>query len=376
MKATTKILVLFVFMALVLSFPKAALAAGTNPDDLPDQFVFGGNFTLESGDTLDGGLVVFGGNATIETDSTVQGDVLVMGGNLYSEGTVEGNVVIFGGHAELGDTALVEGDLVTLGGSLDRAPGAVIEGNVSGELPEGFLWNGGPVIVPSIPQFPSYSSRMVSMPGLWGGLSWLWAPFAILTMAAMAMIITMFWPKHVQRVSGAVMDAPLPSGGIGCLTVIALPIILIAMVFTCVGILFIPVVAIAVGILGLLGWTAIGLEIGKRIAIAVKREWDPAVSAGLGVLLLTIVTTGLDLASRAFWPLSCVAWVIPTVIGLVSLGAALLTRFGTRMYPLEATDVSETEEPVAELPEPEDVEAEPVEIEEPEESQDEPSGDE
>ncbi len=45
-----------------------------------DKVVFGGTYTLESGQTLDGNLVIFGGAVTTEADSTVNGDVALLGG--------------------------------------------------------------------------------------------------------------------------------------------------------------------------------------------------------------------------------------------------------------------------------------------------------
>jgi hypothetical protein len=58
----------------------------------------------------------------------------------------------------------------------------------------------------------------------------------------------------------------------------------------------------------------------------------------------------VDQALQVVW-LGCIAWVIPTMIGVVALGAALLTVFGSRDYPsLAAVPAPATVSPAAELP--------------------------
>jgi len=43
------------------------------------------------------------------------------------------------------------------------------------------------------------------------------------------------------------------------------------------------------------GWVAIGLEVGRRLALAFRREWHPATQAGLGTLLLSFVIYAVGL---------------------------------------------------------------------------------
>lgn len=374
MKTLHKLFVLLLLSLFVFAFPANALAAGPQTDAQPDKIIFGGDFTLESGDTLDEGLVVFGGSVVIEQNATVSGDVAVMGGNLNCDGVIEGNVLVMGGLVDLGETAVIEKDVVTLGGTFDRAPGAQIEGDVVTEMPDGvdFSVDGPRVFIPSITEGLG-GMNMSYIPPVWGGLWFLWAPFAMLTMAALAMMIVMFWPQPIERIARAAVTQPLISGGMGLLTMIVLPFALVAMVIFCVTIAAIPVVVVGLGLATLMGWIAIGLELGKRIAVALKQDWHPALAAGIGVFLLTLVAAGVDQAFRLIW-LSCIGWVIPTTIGLVALGAALLTRFGTVEYPapvsssvavLPEVEPAAVEPVVVEVSEEETVETESVDPEEP-----------
>jgi cytoskeletal protein CcmA (bactofilin family) len=112
-------------LTLLVSTAAPALAAGP----LDGQVVFGGTFTLEADEVLDGDLVVFGGDVTLEMGSRVDGDVAVLGGSADVAGTVEGDVAVFGGNVDLASTAVVDGELVNIGGSIDREEGAIVRGN-------------------------------------------------------------------------------------------------------------------------------------------------------------------------------------------------------------------------------------------------------
>src|SRR5918996_2998306 len=129
MKKTFKLFTLLIFLALLFVPTRLAQAQGPNPGD-EGQVIFGSNYTVESGDTLEGDLVVFGGNVTIEEDANVNGDLVVIGGTIKSNGETSGSVVVVGGQISLEESALVTGDVVTIGGQLERAEGAKIEGDV------------------------------------------------------------------------------------------------------------------------------------------------------------------------------------------------------------------------------------------------------
>ena len=140
MKKTIQLLILTLLIMAVI-IPSTVSASGFKDDKV----IFGGNFTLKSGESLDGDLVVFGGNIVLETDSTVNGDTVVLGGNVSSDGIVNGNLVALGGFVELRDKAQVIGDLTVLGSSYEQADGAFISGNIITEetVPFEFDWPSG-----------------------------------------------------------------------------------------------------------------------------------------------------------------------------------------------------------------------------------------
>jgi len=308
------IFVIPLFVALVL--PTPALASGL----FEDRIIFGSNFTLESGETLDGNLVVFGGNATLKVDSLVTGDVVLMGGNLDAAGHIEGSVVGLGGLVSLGSTAAVDGDVTALGAQLDRATGARIGGSVITNLdsPLTFTFPG----TVQVPRFDVALSPIVNLAGFF---------FKILLWTALAVLLVLFQPEKTMRVGQTAVAQPLVSGGLGLLTVVVLPVGVLALAIT---ILLIPVsliVVVAAVLAWMFGLIALGLEVGKRLALFFKQEWAPPASAGAGTFILMMVLNGLQVT------LPCVGWVFPALAGMLGLGAVLITRFGTQDYPSYVT---------------------------------------
>lgn len=318
--------VLSLVLVLALAFPLPALAS-----EFPDgRVVFGGTFTLESGDVLDGDLAVFGGVVTLEEGSRVAGDVAVFGGTLEANGVIEGDLVTMGGLVELGPTAVVEGDLVYFGSQVDKAPGAQVLGQeVTGE---GFdvPFNFGDFAIPQVESFPfrvgNFWSLVVSPI-----VQVLWLGFRTLVMAALAVLVVLFWPEPTARTAEAAVAQPLAAGGLGFLTFIAVPVILVVLLLT---ILLSPISLLGFALLvvaAVFGWIALGYEVGRRLAEALKWEAHPAAAAGAGTLVLSLVAGGLG-----FIP--CIGWLAPFLAACVGLGAVLLTRFGTQTYPPVAAE--------------------------------------
>ena len=90
-----------------------------------------GDYTLESGETVRGDLLITSGNATLEQDSRVTGNVVITSGNLYADGEVEGDILLTSGNVELGPNANVHGDIKGTSGRITRADGARVGGTVS-----------------------------------------------------------------------------------------------------------------------------------------------------------------------------------------------------------------------------------------------------
>ncbi len=315
--------VLSLILIATLALPRSARAA----EVYDDQVIFGGNFTLQSGDVIEGNLVVFGGNVELETDSLVNGDVVVFGGNVDADGEVNGDLLVIGGHANLMGNALIRGDLITPGGTVDRADGARVEGQVitDSEILFRIGIPGTRILTPRVP-VPGFSFNFNPVFQL---LSLLFRTFSL---AALAVLLVMFLPQQAERAAQAAASQPLIAGGLGLLTVIVLPPLLIVLTIASL-LLLTPVSLLGFLLLGLavlFGWIAMGLEVGNRLAGMFNQHWPAALSAGIGTFLLTFVISSIGL-------IPCLGFLAGILIASLGLGAVILSRFGTQEYPLAAT---------------------------------------
>jgi hypothetical protein len=281
------------------------------------QLVIGQDFTLASGHTMDGDLVVVGGSASIHADSTVTGDVVIIGGSLSLDGQVLGSAIIIGGPAAIGQQASVERDVIAIGGAVQRQTGATIGGDIITNLlvPHMTLPLAGNI--PGMPPTPRIPFEF----GMLGRFTALF--FLSLGLAALAMLLTAFLHPQIDRVAQAAFAQPFLAGSIGLLSVIATSVagLILAITF-----ILAPVALAAVLLLALawlFGVVALGMVVGDRVTQATNSQWEPVLSAGLGTFILGIVVGTVDL-------IPCIGWLAPFLLGLLGLGAAVMTMFGTR----------------------------------------------
>jgi len=304
--------------------------------------IFGQSFTLKSGEEIDGDLVVLGGSVVLERGSRVDGNVVVVGGSAKVAGEVAGDLVTFGGNVVLRSTAAVYRDFVTLGGNVQQEAGAVVRGNVV----ESFESKG-------FPRFWTFPTRLSFNRGtdLWSRsiFNVFRDIFVALALAALGLLIVLFWPKQTEAVGQAVLIAPLPSAGIGLLTgVVAVVLMVLLAITICLS----PVaflLGVAMLVAGVFGWAAVGLLVGQRLLETFKvKGVTPLMAVAAGTLLISLL--------RA---VPCLGAIMAFVVGCAGLGAVVLTRFGRQTYPLPA--------PVPPAPpvlaEPEEIALEEVELE-------------
>ncbi len=302
-------------LALVLVFSATPVFA----DGDGGRVIFGESFTLESGEEMGGDLVVLGGSVVLESRSRVNGNVVVMGGSARVAGEVEGDVVTFGGDVVLRSTAVVGGDLVTLGGNFQREEGAIVRGQEVG----GLEFRG-------LPRFWTFPTRFSLSTGVdrWTSfvLDVFKAIFLALALAALGLLVILFWPKQTKVVGQAILDAPLPSGGVGLLTAIVAVALMVLLAIT----ICLSPIALLLGVAllaaGIFGWAAVGLLVGRRLLEAFKvKVITPLMAVAVGILLLSLLGA-----------IPCLGLLVAIVAFCVGLGAVVLTRFGTQTYPLPA----------------------------------------
>jgi hypothetical protein len=322
----TKIITFLLLLALLLFPTASAQAQSQNGNDV---FLLGQNYTLKSGQTLNGSLAVIGGNALIEDNATVKGDIVLIGGNLTINGDVSGNVAIIGGNltisgkitgdiavvggqAALTKTADITGDIAAIGGQLEKDPDAKVSGDIVNNSPLSGI--------PNTPNAPKTPNINVEVNPLWDVVNVIWRALAI---AAIGMLLTLFLQPQLERVADAITHQPVLAGSFGLLAVVVTPLAMLIMVVTLILIPVAILVAFVIPLVWLFGVVALGQEVGERFTKAINQTWAPVLLTGFGTFLLLLVGGFIAL-------IPCIGWLVVFLIGLVAVGGVTITWFGTR----------------------------------------------
>lgn len=318
--------------AVLLLFPLATgLAAAGSVGDTAGRIVVEEGETVDRVDGIAGTIVVRGtvagdvagvaGSVRIADTGTVEGSVSAAAGSLTVDGTVEGDVTAGVGSFALSETGRV-------GGSIDVGAGSVaVNGAVGGDVRAG----GERVVLgptadvdgefrydaAEFSQSPdaSVAGGVVEDPSLRGDVGidfdgglvpgWLGAGYGLAADLLLGAVLLLAFPRFSGEVAAGVADDPLVSGGVGFLFVFAVPILLLVVAVTVIGI---PLAL--VGVLGYVAAVWIGSVYGQYAAAAwalgrvdADNRWAALVG---GLVAFTLV--GL----------------VPILGGLVEFGALLL----------------------------------------------------
>lgn len=317
---TRKNFILIIFLTVSLVIPSPVYAQDNNQAKV----IFGGNFILSSGETLNGDLVVFGGTAKLENGSRVNGDVAVIGGNLSTDGTIHGDLVAMGGFVELGSQTLINGDLTVLGSNLERSSQAIITGSMMSTENILFELNSDLFTRPNPGKLSTWQYTLTPL------VSLMWFLLKLLIWAGLAGLVFLFLENQLKVISQTAFDHPGGSfvTGLGVITMGPLITLLLA-----VTILLIPISLFTAFILvgsWVLGWLALGYEVGRRLSDALNQSWSPLINTVLGTFAVMLIFNGFEQITP--W---CTGWVPKLIIGMWMLGAVALSRFGSRLFPAE-----------------------------------------
>lgn len=229
-----------------------------------------------------GDVSAVGGNVVLERDGEVAGSFSAAAGTVVVRGTIDGDAEVGAGSIVVESTAVVGGDL-TYGGALERHPDAQVGGVVTqnGEVTVG--------ITEPVPTIPA----------------WFGALYGFLANLLLGALLLLVAPGFSREVAGRVRNEPLVAGGVGLLTLIGVPIALVLLAITIVG--------IPLAILGAL--------------LFATTVWIGVVYGGfaLGTWLLSLVDEGNRWAALALGLLLlAVLGVIPFLGGLVGFVVLLL----------------------------------------------------
>jgi hypothetical protein len=303
-----------------LLVPQIALAEGTAMYDV----VIGRSFTLSAGQTFSGDLIAVGGSVKLEGGS-FEGDIVLIGGSLESAGKIIGQVASIGGPVHLASTATVSEDVAVIGPPPQLDSGSKISGSLKN--PREFSFQDSMAgTIQTLGGLPASlflgSARSDKFDLLYEGTALV---LKVLLLSAVAVLVVLFLPLPTRRVARTIAGQPAVSFLIGMLTMVAATALLLLLAFT---ICLSPVSLLGAFVLlaaVLLGWIALGWEIGMRLAGVTGANWHPAVQAGVGTMVLSLVASGLGY-------IPCAGSLLVILILSFGLGAVVLTRFGGQDY--------------------------------------------
>ena len=308
---------------------------------LGEQTISGGSFVLRANETIRGDLTILGGSAMVEAGGRVEGDVNVFGGSADISGIITGDVNVLGGSITLRKTAMVNGGTRVLGGSVDREEGATVgEHSTSMTGPKVNLPGGeidlGKVIGDGIAAGVANRPKAPDWPGIVFVSNGINLIANLILFTLISMLVVSLLPHKTERMLITARGQWLVSGGIGLLSFIAVPILIVLFAIT---ICLIPAaIGLALGwVAGLLiGIAVVARYVGERLMIGFgKHGWAPVKMAATGAIAIALVS-GVPVLGG----------LITLLVASVGLGALILTRFGTRPYPYLTMLNTSTQPPV------------------------------
>lgn len=313
--------------------------------DSSDVVVFASQISLPAGTTVTGDVALLG--AEVEINNRVTGDVTVMGERvtLAPEAQITGDVNILTHHLVL--AGRIDGSLSFRGDALTLSPDAVVSGPVfacADQITD--QRSAAPAVRPCDESRAIVTYEGVELaaffpllgviidgigPAAWLGTSVLGA----LALSAVAILAVVLFPRQISHIEEAIRTHPRRLSGAG-FTLLLLAVGLsfaLAVVWALIpplGLLLMP--AYLVGgflLIGMIvtGWVTIGLLVGDVLLRRfIHHDMPPLVAAAAGMFVVAL--TGQLLLLLPFG--AVVGLLVGLLVGSVGLGAALLTRMGTR----------------------------------------------
>jgi len=327
---------LAVLLLVLATLPGAALAAPVQG--------FGDNVVVGPGQTVDsvqavGGTVIIHGTVdgdvsvaagTLLIDGVVHGNVQAGSGAVTIDGRVDGNVVVGAGTLDVGRNAVIGGTLnggagsatiagtvdgdATLGtGTLVLQPTATFGGNLRYN---GALTDNGATVQGDLVRDTSLGA--VNLGPIVGVGRFLFTVYGFLVNLVLGAILLLAFPAGSRRLADDIESRPVRAGLYGLAVVIGVPILLLVLVVTIIGI---PLAIVGAILFGLTVWVA---SVYGRYAVGEWLVGYTDVDNRWLALLVGLVVVGLV----ALVPI--LGGVVEFLVLLLGLGA--LAVVGRRAY--------------------------------------------
>ena len=313
-----------------------------------DAYLAGGNVDVTG--TVNGDVLAAGGNVNIS--GTVNGNVRVAGGNLNISGTVGENITSAGGTIVVSDQAKLGGSGVFMGGNISllspNTKGLTIGGGqvnianqVGGDINAGveklslgplakvdgnvIYWSENAAqissqssvsgkITQNIPPKTRNEFKETSQKSAIGIISF----FKILSfITSLVMGILLLWlvPNFVESTTQTITRTPLLSFGIGFVSLVLTPFVILLLLITLIGIplIFVWIIVLIFGL-----WIAkvfISIVLGVWAVNLLKQKTSIYLAFGSGLVIYFLLSL-----------IPVLGWLFGLISGMVGLGALIITK--------------------------------------------------
>jgi len=281
--------------------------------------------------TVDGNLQALSGSVVIEQGGRVTGDVQATAGSVTVLGTVDGSLEASAGSVSIGEPAAIDGDVRvatgdlriagTINGSVEAgvdnlrlASTATIAGDLRYSRTADFSREDGATVGGEVTAVRGLSPDVgfggFSLPDP-GPLNVVFGIYWGLVTLLLGGILLAAFPRFTSDLAGEVSTNPLRAGGVGLVGLIGIPIALVLIAITIVGI---P--------LTFLGFMALGLAIFVSVPLGEYAVGSWALSytdVDNRWLALLVGVVGVAALSR----IPVVGWLVELVVFLLGFGALL-----------------------------------------------------
>ena len=280
----------------------SVLPAGENAEDVVAVM---GNAEVD-GNASDSAVAVMG-NVTVNGTVGNGGAVAVLG-NAYINGKVDGDVVAVMGNVKLGPQAVINGQVTEVMGTVERSPTAVITGGTVGVLSgvfgdvEGLHAWVHDCLLFGRPLAPSLA------------VSWAW--WLALAALAFYILIAALFQGGLHRCVQTLETHPGPSILATIIVTLLLPVVLVALCITVIGIAVIPLLMIALFFAGIFGRVVAIAWLGSRCLRLASPH--TASRAALEVLVGGLIVLAL-------YMIPVLGFLLSMLLGAFGFGAVIYT---------------------------------------------------
>ena len=196
-------------------------------------------------------ITAAGQTITMTPGAVISGEVLAAGQTVALGSTIGRDVMAYAQKVSLGEKARISGDLTyTSVGELTQATGAAVTGTITHLLPPKDDWSKPAVKKDWMPKQKPWAQSAVG---------------SIIFYLIVGAAVVFIGPKYATRVTEQMQTRPLVGGLVGFLSFMVVPMMIIMMAITLIGIPFAMIVGLLFGLAVLICRVYVALIAGERV---------------------------------------------------------------------------------------------------------------